>query len=93
MTKDAGELLRKALELPENERADLACTLIDSLDEKIDENIEAAWREGILRRVEEVRAGKVTLVPWDDVRKKARAILDDSASRPPRTCRGSPARV
>ncbi len=81
MTQEAAELLKKALALPVEERADLASTLIDSLDATIDENVEAAWQEEIRRRIEDVRSGKVSSIPWDDVREKARIILHDQTSR------------
>jgi hypothetical protein len=42
MMQEAQELLRKALALPDKERADLAGSLIDSLDNIVDENAEAA---------------------------------------------------
>jgi len=64
MMHEAQELLKKALALPEKERADLASTLIESLDDSLDENAEAAWQEEILRRLEEVRSGKAKTTSW-----------------------------
>jgi len=52
MTHEANELLRKALTLPAEERAELASTLIDSLDPITDEQAEAAWQVEISRRIE-----------------------------------------
>jgi putative addiction module component (TIGR02574 family) len=57
-------------------RADLAGNLIDSLDDTVDEDAEAAWQAEIVRRLEEVRSGKVKTTSWDDVRRKGRALLD-----------------
>lgn len=76
MTHDAQELLQKALTLPDHERAELAGTLIASLDEVEDPNVEAAWQEEVARRSEEVRSGNVKTVSWESVQKKARALLD-----------------
>jgi putative addiction module component (TIGR02574 family) len=76
MMQEAQELLKKALALPDKERADLAGTLIQSLDDTVDENAEAAWQEEIVRRLEEVRSGKVKTISWNDVRQKGRALLD-----------------
>jgi putative addiction module component (TIGR02574 family) len=81
MTQEVAELLKKALALTESERADLACTLIESLDPSVDENVEAAWQDEIRRRVEELRSGKVKTIPWEEVRAQARAILDDQTTR------------
>lgn len=76
MTQEAIELLNKALALSEEERAELASTLIDSLDSLIDDNAEAAWQQEIARRVEELQSGKAQTVSWEAVREKARSILD-----------------
>jgi putative addiction module component (TIGR02574 family) len=74
MMQEAEELLKKALALPEKERADLAGSLINSLDETVDEDAEAAWQEEIARRLEEVRSGKVKTRSWDEVRQKGRTL-------------------
>jgi len=73
--QEAEELLKKALALPEKERADLAGSLINSLDETVDENAEAAWQEEVGRRLEELRSGKVKTRSWDEVRQKGRTLL------------------
>lgn len=65
--QEAQELLKRALALPDKERADMAGSLIDSLDHTVDENAEAAWQEEIARRLEDVRAGTVKTTSWDDV--------------------------
>jgi putative addiction module component (TIGR02574 family) len=78
MMQEAQELLRKALALPDKERADLAGSLIDSLDDTVDENAEAAWQEEIVRRLEDVQSGKVKTTSWDDVRQKGRTPLRNS---------------
>ena len=81
MTHEANELLQKALALPESERAEMAGTLIDSLDPTIDENLEQAWQQEIARRMTELESGKVKAISWDTVRKDAQAILDGKATR------------
>ena len=68
-------MLKKALALPDRERADLAGGLIDSLDYNVDENAEAAWQEEIVRRLEDVQSGKVKTTSWDEVRRKGRTLL------------------
>jgi putative addiction module component (TIGR02574 family) len=73
---EVSELLKKALALPDHERAELAGNLIDSLDTTVDEDAEAAWQEEIARRLNEVETGKVKTVPWDEVRRKGRALLN-----------------
>jgi putative addiction module component (TIGR02574 family) len=76
MTERTQELLEKALSLPDNERAELAGSLIASLDTNIDPDVDAAWQAEIARRADEVRSGEVSTVPWPEVQRKARALLD-----------------
>lgn len=73
---EAGELLKHALSLPDKERAELASSLIDSLDPAVDADSESAWQEEIARRLAEVESGKAKTVPWDEVRRKGRALLN-----------------
>ena len=64
------ELLQKALALSDEERAELAGSLIDSLDAKADERAESAWNQEIVRRIEDLDSGKAKTVPWDEVRRR-----------------------
>jgi putative addiction module component (TIGR02574 family) len=73
---DASELLKNALALPERERADLASSLIDSLDRTVDVDADLAWQKEIARRFEEVETGRLQTIPWEDVRRKGRVLLD-----------------
>jgi putative addiction module component (TIGR02574 family) len=77
MSEEATELLKKALTLPLEERAELASSLMESLDLIQDEDVEAAWQEEIARRIEDLRTGRAKTVPWTEVRKKAQAILHE----------------
>ena len=61
------ELLAAALSLPETDRADIAATLIRSLDPPDDPTADVAWGAEIERRVNSIDNGDVKLVPWDDV--------------------------
>jgi putative addiction module component (TIGR02574 family) len=72
----AGELLKQALTLSEKERAELASSLIDSLDPTVDADAEQAWQEEIARRLSEIESGRVKTIPWDEVRRKGRTLLD-----------------
>jgi putative addiction module component (TIGR02574 family) len=73
MTREATELLEKALKLPPKARAALIASLIESLDDPSDESVEAAWQAEIDRRARELDKGDVKLVPWAEAR---RQILD-----------------
>ncbi len=76
MTQQANELLQRALALSDEERAELASTLIDSLDAILDPNAEAAWQEEIARRAEELKSRNVGSVSWQTVRERGRVIFD-----------------
>jgi len=75
MAPDIDELRKQVMSLPEEARADLASSLIDSLDQTVDEDVEAAWQEEIARRIDELEAGKVTTIPWAEVRRRGQELL------------------
>lgn len=70
MKYDISDILKEALKLPLEARAAIAGTLIDSLDETIDQNAESAWETEILSRLKEIDEGKVQLIPWTEARRQ-----------------------
>jgi len=70
MDHDTDDLLERALKLPAEARAALAGSLIDSLDETVDEGAEEAWAAEIARRLGDLRAGRITLIPWSEARRR-----------------------
>ncbi len=74
-------VLREALQLPPKARADIAGTLLRSLDAREDPNAEEAWAAEAERRVAEVDSGKVKLVPWDRARRRLRAGLRSARAK------------
>ena len=78
MTSRAQDLLREALALPIDERADVAAELLASLDDAGTENsaeVEAAWAAEIEKRARRVIAGESEGIAWEDVRRRAEAEL------------------
>ena len=69
MTQEAADLLKKALSLPVSERADLAGSLIESLDNTQDESVQAAWDEEVARRMADIDSGAVkpVLLPGEEL--------------------------
>jgi putative addiction module component (TIGR02574 family) len=78
MTEEANELLKKAMALPVNDRAELAGSLLDTLDETMDEDVEASWQNEIALRIKELDSGKAKTVPWTEVRSRLTAKLTSS---------------
>jgi len=77
MSRNVSELFREATQLSENERAELAGLLLQSLEGEPDEGVEAAWAEEIERRVRQIDAGEVQTIPWEEVRAKLHARLNE----------------
>jgi putative addiction module component (TIGR02574 family) len=73
------DLKREALKLAKDERADLAQSLIRSLDAAEQEEdlseIERLWAEEAERRYQEILDGKVKAVPGEEAMRRARAAL------------------
>lgn len=69
MANMLAELKEKAAQLSEPERADLALSLIESLDGPAEDPtlVEEAWRVEIERRVGELERGEVKPIPGDEV--------------------------
>jgi putative addiction module component (TIGR02574 family) len=77
VNQEADELLKKALTLPAQDRATLAGSLIDSLDEIDESSAQTAWNDEIARRIEDLESGKAKTIPWDEVRRRIHAKLDN----------------
>lgn len=65
----------EALRLSEAERADLARSLVSSLDGPADADAESAWDAEILRRLAEIDAGSAKLIDREELRRRMRARL------------------
>ena len=70
MTKPTEAVLADALRLDAQSRAQLAAELLASLDGPSDPDAELAWQAEIERRVADLKAGKVKLEPWDQVKRR-----------------------
>ena len=70
MKDNISDILKEALKLPPEARAALAGTLLDSLDETVDQGAESAWEAEILLRLKEIDGGRIKLMPWSEARDK-----------------------
>jgi putative addiction module component (TIGR02574 family) len=70
MTEQTSRMLKDALRLPLDERAELAAELIASIDGPSEPEAEAAWAAEITRRAERARAGLSVGTDWQTVRER-----------------------
>jgi putative addiction module component (TIGR02574 family) len=61
-------LLDQVLSLPEQQRAEIAVRLLESLEPETQVDVEAAWAEEIESRCAAVDAGTLSTSDWKDVR-------------------------
>ena len=67
MLKDADDIFRAALSLPQETRAALAEELLDSLDEQSQQEIDALWAREAEDRVLAFKRGEIAAIPADEV--------------------------
>ena len=75
MTAKAKALLAQALELGEAERAEIAGSLLQSLEPPPSAEVDAAWRDEVRRRLAELESGEAETVSWETVRDELLAKL------------------
>lgn len=73
----AETLLQEALTLPDNERAEIAGALLESLEPGPEEDVETAWRQEVAARVAALETGDVTTTPWEEIRDQFLARLSE----------------
>ncbi len=73
MTTPAHDLAAEVLELPAEERARILQLLIASFEPK--SSAQKAWIDLALHRREEVRSGRVAMVPGDEALARVRARI------------------
>jgi putative addiction module component (TIGR02574 family) len=79
MSPKVAEVLDRAMELSIHERGLLIDRLVESLDDAPpDEGVDEAWADEIKRRVDEIRSGKVKMIPGEEVlRELAKEFPDE----------------
>ena len=75
MTRDISDLRKELDKLNPKQKAELARTLIDSLDDDLDEDVEQLWLDEATRRYEAYRRGELSSRPSADVFARVRARL------------------
>jgi len=68
--KETTALLEQVLSLPENDRAEMATRILESLDPEAQRDVDEAWATEIERRCAAVDAGTLATSDWKDVRSR-----------------------
>jgi putative addiction module component (TIGR02574 family) len=75
MNTPLGQISKQLLALPRDSRAMLAEQLLDSLHEVDTNEVEKKWAVEAMRRLEEIRSGKVATIPGADVLAEGRRMV------------------
>lgn len=76
MTRSAAKLRQAVMALPDDQRADLAVALIESLEVGADEGYDDAWASELARRLRSLEDGTMARHPAAEVLGRVRARLD-----------------
>lgn len=69
--------MQEALTLPDNERAEIAGALLESLEPEPEADVETAWRQEVAARMAALEAGDVTTTPWEEIRDRLLTRLSE----------------
>jgi len=73
--KRISPLVKTLLRRSEKERLQIATQLFQSIEQRIDPEIENAWRVEIRKRMKEMEKGERKWIPWTVVRQQLRRHL------------------
>lgn len=76
MTDAAKKLLEEVLALPEEDQRWIADRLLDYVPRDAEE-IERAWTDEAVERLERAKRGEAQLVSYDEVRERVQSVLRD----------------
>jgi putative addiction module component (TIGR02574 family) len=76
MNEEIAELLRRASALSAPERAEIAFSLLESVNEAEDGSVQAAWDAEIARRLEDLNLGKVKSVSLEEAWRRLSYIVE-----------------
>ncbi|HLK04356.1 MAG TPA: addiction module protein [Candidatus Acidoferrum sp.] len=76
MSPKSAEILKQALELSVEERADLAAQILDSLDSSDDPEVQASWQAEIERRMADLDSGAVQPISHDEFQRRLKSTLE-----------------
>ncbi len=69
MATELEKVVEQALSLPGLERLSVARRILESVEPQISEEVERAWEEEILKRVEKIDGGTAKFRPREEIKK------------------------
>lgn len=69
MAAELEKVVEQALSLPGFERLSLARRILESVEPQASEEVERAWEEEIVKRVEKLDSGTAEFRPWEEIKK------------------------
>jgi putative addiction module component (TIGR02574 family) len=74
MAKLAENIIKAAVKLPQKDRLRVVEQLLNTLEPEAEQDVDAAWAAEIERRSREIKEGTVRLLPWKEVKSRARKL-------------------
>jgi putative addiction module component (TIGR02574 family) len=74
MNQKSEAIISDAMLMPDEDRAMIAERLIASLDHEFEKDTEIAWQIELQKRMEDINLGKVTCIPWEQVRARLKRV-------------------
>ncbi len=63
------KVVEQALSLPGPERLSVARRILESVEPELCAEVDRAWEEEIVKRVEKIDSGTASFRPWEDIKK------------------------
>jgi hypothetical protein len=69
MATELEKVVEQALSLPGLERLSVARRILESVEPQASEEVERAWEEQIVKRVEKIDSGTAKFRSWEEIKK------------------------
>jgi putative addiction module component (TIGR02574 family) len=69
MATEMEKVVEQALSLPGQERLFVVRRILESVEPEASEEVERAWEEEIIKRVEKIDSGSVSGRSWDEIKR------------------------
>ena len=70
MATELEKVVEQVLSLPGSQRLSVARRILESVEPQANEEVERAWEEEIVKRVETIDDGTAKFRPWEEIKKE-----------------------